>query len=122
MQGVILAIAKARQTFDRDGSEAGLIKVSLFFNFSCLYHRYHNNGAIILLDGKKKKMGLQISFIEGKHKTPFPVQLTNKPSHPAGCPSSVGTNASVVSRAVLCHTQPGALAVVFKKYLLISCD
>ncbi|XP_033060131.1 ubiquitin carboxyl-terminal hydrolase 28 isoform X8 [Trachypithecus francoisi] len=26
MQGVILAIAKARQTFDRDGSEAGLIK------------------------------------------------------------------------------------------------
>lgn len=29
MQGVILAIAKARQTFDRDGSEAGLIKVSL---------------------------------------------------------------------------------------------
>lgn len=30
MQGVILAIAKARQTFDRDGSEAGLIKVSLF--------------------------------------------------------------------------------------------
>lgn len=54
MQGVILAIAKARQTFDRDGSEAGLIKVSLFFNFSSLYHRYHNNGAIILLDGKKK--------------------------------------------------------------------
>lgn len=32
MQGVILAIAKARQTFDRDGSEAGLIKVSLFKN------------------------------------------------------------------------------------------
>lgn len=28
MQGVILAIAKARQTFDRDGSEAGLVKVS----------------------------------------------------------------------------------------------
>lgn len=27
MQGVILAIAKARQTFDRDGSEAGLVKV-----------------------------------------------------------------------------------------------
>lgn len=27
MQGVILAIAKARQTFDRDGPEAGLIKV-----------------------------------------------------------------------------------------------
>ncbi|XP_037265923.1 ubiquitin carboxyl-terminal hydrolase 28 isoform X4 [Falco rusticolus] len=26
MQGVILAIAKARQTFDRDGSEAGLVK------------------------------------------------------------------------------------------------
>ncbi|XP_006243071.1 ubiquitin carboxyl-terminal hydrolase 28 isoform X4 [Rattus norvegicus] len=26
MQGVLLAIAKARQTFDRDGSEAGLIK------------------------------------------------------------------------------------------------
>lgn len=31
MQGVILAIAKARQTFDRDGSEAGLVKVSCFF-------------------------------------------------------------------------------------------
>ncbi|XP_013920948.1 PREDICTED: ubiquitin carboxyl-terminal hydrolase 28-like [Thamnophis sirtalis] len=29
MQGVILAIAKARQTFDRDGSEAGLVKVLL---------------------------------------------------------------------------------------------
>lgn len=27
MQGVILAIAKARQTFDHDGSEAGLVKV-----------------------------------------------------------------------------------------------
>ncbi|MEQ2181222.1 Ubiquitin carboxyl-terminal hydrolase 28 [Goodea atripinnis] len=26
MQGVILAIAKARQTFDKEGSEAGLIK------------------------------------------------------------------------------------------------
>ncbi|XP_028930776.1 ubiquitin carboxyl-terminal hydrolase 28 isoform X3 [Ornithorhynchus anatinus] len=26
MQGVILAVAKARQTFDRDGSEAGLVK------------------------------------------------------------------------------------------------
>lgn len=53
MQGVILAIAKARQTFDRDGSEAGLIKVSLFFNFSSLYHRYRNNGAVILLVGKQ---------------------------------------------------------------------
>lgn len=31
MQGVILAIAKARQTFDRDGSEAGLVKVSYLF-------------------------------------------------------------------------------------------
>lgn len=31
MQGVILAIAKARQTFDRDGSEAGLVKVSHLF-------------------------------------------------------------------------------------------
>lgn len=29
MQGVILAIAKARQTFDKEGPEAGLIKVSL---------------------------------------------------------------------------------------------
>lgn len=27
MQGVILAIAKARQTFDKEGPEAGLIKV-----------------------------------------------------------------------------------------------
>lgn len=27
MQGIILAIAKARQTFDKDGAEAGLIKV-----------------------------------------------------------------------------------------------
>lgn len=27
MQGVILAIAKARQTFDTEGPEAGLIKV-----------------------------------------------------------------------------------------------
>lgn len=27
MQGVILAIAKARQTFDMEGPEAGLIKV-----------------------------------------------------------------------------------------------
>lgn len=27
MQGVILAIAKARQVFDKDGPEAGLIKV-----------------------------------------------------------------------------------------------
>ncbi|MEQ2214992.1 Ubiquitin carboxyl-terminal hydrolase 28 [Xenoophorus captivus] len=27
MQGVILAIAKARQTFDKEGSEAGLIKI-----------------------------------------------------------------------------------------------
>ena len=35
MQGVILAIAKARQTFDRDGSEAGLIKV--FLGFFCLF-------------------------------------------------------------------------------------
>lgn len=52
MQGVILAIAKARQTFDRDGSEAGLVKVSLFFHFSSLYHRYHNNGVVVLLDGK----------------------------------------------------------------------
>lgn len=52
MQGVILAIAKARQTFDRDGSEAGLIKVSLFFNISTLYHKYHCNETIILLDGK----------------------------------------------------------------------
>lgn len=52
MQGVILAIAKARQTFDRDGSEAGLIKVSLFFNISTLYHKYHNNEMVILLDGK----------------------------------------------------------------------
>ena len=33
MQGVILAIAKARQTFDRDGSEAGLIKVSLLLSY-----------------------------------------------------------------------------------------
>lgn len=33
MQGVILAIAKARQTFDKEGPEAGLIKVCvcLFF-------------------------------------------------------------------------------------------
>lgn len=36
MQGVILAIAKARQTFDRDGSEAGLIKVSLSFKILIL--------------------------------------------------------------------------------------
>lgn len=28
MQGVILAIAKARQIFDKEGPEAGLIKVS----------------------------------------------------------------------------------------------
>lgn len=28
MQGVILAIAKARQTFDSEGPEAGLIKVT----------------------------------------------------------------------------------------------
>lgn len=28
MQGVILAIAKARQTFDHQGPEAGLIKVT----------------------------------------------------------------------------------------------
>lgn len=27
MQGVILAIAKARQTFDKEGPEAGLIRV-----------------------------------------------------------------------------------------------
>lgn len=27
MQGVIFAIAKARETFDKDGPEAGLIKV-----------------------------------------------------------------------------------------------
>lgn len=27
MQGIILAIAKARQTFDKEGPEAGLIKV-----------------------------------------------------------------------------------------------
>lgn len=30
MQGVILAIAKARQVFDSDGPEAGLIKVFHF--------------------------------------------------------------------------------------------
>lgn len=30
MQGVILAIAKARQTFDTEGPEAGLIKVTHF--------------------------------------------------------------------------------------------
>ena len=30
MQGVILAIAKARQTFDKEGPEAGLIKVRRF--------------------------------------------------------------------------------------------
>lgn len=30
MQGIILAIAKARQTFDAEGPEAGLIKVGLF--------------------------------------------------------------------------------------------
>lgn len=54
MQGVILAIAKARQTFDRDGSEAGLIKVSLFFlNLLSSYHKHSNNGAVIPLDGKK---------------------------------------------------------------------
>lgn len=29
MQGVILAIAKARQTFDKEGPEAGLIKVTV---------------------------------------------------------------------------------------------
>lgn len=28
MQGIIMAIAKARQVFDKDGPEAGLIKVS----------------------------------------------------------------------------------------------
>lgn len=28
MQGIILAIAKARKTFDKEGPEAGLIKVS----------------------------------------------------------------------------------------------
>lgn len=31
MQGVILAIAKARQIFDKEGPEAGLIKVRFFF-------------------------------------------------------------------------------------------
>lgn len=31
MQGVILAIAKARQIFDTEGPEAGLIKVRGFF-------------------------------------------------------------------------------------------
>lgn len=39
MQGVILAIAKARQTFDRDGSEAGLVKVSLIL----LHFHKHGN-------------------------------------------------------------------------------
>lgn len=29
MQGIILAIAKARQVFDKEGPEAGLIKVFL---------------------------------------------------------------------------------------------
>lgn len=30
MQGIILAIAKARHTFDTEGPEAGLIKVDVF--------------------------------------------------------------------------------------------
>lgn len=36
MQGVILAIAKARQTFDRDGSEAGLVKVLTCSSGACM--------------------------------------------------------------------------------------
>jgi len=46
MQGVILAIAKARQTFDRDGSEAGLVKVSDLFaksnSMDICFHRLEN--------------------------------------------------------------------------------
>lgn len=61
MQGVILAIAKARQTFDRDGSEAGLIKVSLLFEFYTLHPRYHSNGAVILLD---RKSGVKMFSLE----------------------------------------------------------
>lgn len=46
MQGVILAIAKARQTFDRDGSEAGLVKVFYLFaklsSMEISFHRMKN--------------------------------------------------------------------------------
>lgn len=46
MQGVILAIAKARQTFDRNGSEAGLVKVSDLFaksnSMDSCFHRMEN--------------------------------------------------------------------------------
>lgn len=43
MQGVILAIAKARQVFDKDGPEAGLIKVVHvqvlhFKHYCCNWH------------------------------------------------------------------------------------
>lgn len=43
MQGVILAIAKARQTFDTEGPEAGLIKVTHFCKqwFTHLWHPKH---------------------------------------------------------------------------------
>uniref|UniRef100_A0A3Q1FCQ8 Ubiquitin carboxyl-terminal hydrolase n=1 Tax=Acanthochromis polyacanthus TaxID=80966 RepID=A0A3Q1FCQ8_9TELE len=37
MQGVILAIAKARQTFDKEGPEAGLIKQAFHEEYSRLY-------------------------------------------------------------------------------------
>lgn len=37
MQGVIFAIAKARQVFDKDGPEAGLIKVQKFKFLSRVY-------------------------------------------------------------------------------------
>lgn len=113
MQGVILAIAKARQTFDRDGSEAGLIKVSPFFNFSSLYHRYHKHGAKILLDGTKR--GLKMSFIEVKPKTRLPAQLM-RPS--PGLVPTPSTSAPWVSSNMPCHAHPEDM-LVFRKCPLV---
>lgn len=41
MQGVILAIAKARQIFDNEGPEAGLIKVWYLRDTECLNRALH---------------------------------------------------------------------------------
>lgn len=42
MQGVILAIAKARQTFDSEGPEAGLIKVThICIQRLAFTHKHH---------------------------------------------------------------------------------
>lgn len=99
MQGVILAIAKARQTFDRDGSEAGLIKVSLFKTLLLTTQPSSYPGGNSV---RWEKVGLKLSFVEVKQEMPFPVQLSGK-QH---------CLLPLVGSATLCCTCPRGLCVV----------